>query len=608
MYCRKSDFYRTAKSFNRKDQTSEAGSQVSEQPHLRPNLPLEGQACTVTANSGYYIPPQPILYGPEASRRGRRLSFLRALAREILRVLCGSFCRCGCAVWPYNGVDGVEAVETMVREKARKMKAQWRPIFLMVCLAAGLTGTGAVSAALPEAWKDALHRVGVPESAVAVAVQEVGAEKPALMYRADELMSPASVMKVVTTTAALDLLGPDYRWKTEAYLDGTLAEGVLHGNLVLKGYGDPKITIEQWQALMQRLRQAGLAQVTGDLIVDRSLFSLPTYDPSAFDREPLKPYNVGPDALLVSFKAVRFEFAPPASKKDKKAQITIEPPLAGVKIPALPPVSNRRCGDWLGGLKPKFNDKGSQAEVRFDGSYSGRCGASDVYVALLDVPHFVHGMFVHYFAEAGGQFSGGVREGKAPEGAPWLTFESLPLSEIIQDIDKHSNNVMAQQVFLTLASMQKAPPYTQGAARLAIAEWLKMNGIDMDGLFVENGSGLSRDARVSALGLLNLLLYAQQTPWRDIFFDSLPLAGIDGTLKHRFHKSAVYGQAHLKTGFLENARALAGYVDDSQGRRYAVVILLNHANAKRAAPVMDAIIEDIYQGGVAPQQTAKAVQ
>ncbi len=471
-----------------------------------------------------------------------------------------------------------------------------------MCLTAGLAGAGAADAALPETWKEALQRVGVPEGAVAVAVQEIGAMKPVLTHRADALMNPASVMKLVTTTAALDLLGPDYRWKTEVYLDGKLVDGVLHGNLVLKGYGDPKTTIEQWQAFMQRLRQAGLTQVTGDLIIDRTAFSLPAHDPSAFDREPLKPYNVGPDALLVSFKAVRFEFAPPASKKDKTAQIVVEPPLAGIEVPALPPLNRKRCGDWLGGLKPRFDDTGSSAKVRFGGSYPGSCGVRDVYVALLDVPHFVHGMFAHYFAEAGGQFNGGVREGKVAEGTPWLAFESLPLSDIVQDINKRSNNVMAQQVFLTLASLQTPPPYTRGAARLAVAEWLKTNKLEMAGLFVDNGAGLSRDARVSAQGLLNLLLYARQTSWRDLFFDSLPLAGIDGTLKYRFHKSGAYSQAHLKTGLLENARALAGYVDDLQGRRYAVAILLNHANAKNSAPAMDAIIEEIHQGILTPPQ------
>ncbi|MDR2245041.1 MAG: D-alanyl-D-alanine carboxypeptidase/D-alanyl-D-alanine-endopeptidase [Burkholderiales bacterium] len=495
---------------------------------------------------------------------------------------------------------------------ASKMKWRWWRIFFVVCLATGSAGAGAVSATFPEAWKEALQQVGVPESAVAVAVQEVGAARPVLMHRADALMNPASVIKLVTTATALDLLGADYRWKTEVYLDGTLADGVLHGNLVLKGYGDPKITIEQWQAFMERLRQAGLTQVTGDLIVDRSLFSLPAHDPSAFDGEPLKPYNVGPDALLVSFKAVRFEFAPPTSKSGKTAQVTVEPPLAGIKIPALPTLNNKRCGDWLGELKPRFNDKGSQTEVRFGGSFPGRCGAREMYVALFDVPHFVHGMFTHYFAEAGGQFSGNVREGNAA-GTPWLVFDSLPLSEIVQDINKRSNNVMAQQVFLTLASLQMLPPYTRGGARLAMAEWLKTNRIDMNGLFVENGSGLSRDVRVSAQGLLNLLLYAQQAPWRDLFFDSLPLAGVDGTLKYRFHKSAAYNQAYLKTGLLENTRTLAGYVDDFQGRRYAVVVLLNHTNAKRSASAMDAIVEGIYQGVfyqkalTPPPQAAKAV-
>ena len=153
-------------------------------------------------------------------------------------------------------------------------------------------------------------------------------------------MNPASVMKLVTTFAALELLGPDYRWKTEAYLGGPLDNGTLEGDLILKGYGDPKITIEQWQAFMATLRAQGLAAVTGDLVLDRSYFRLPPHDPAAFDGEPLRPYNVGPDALLVNFKAVRFVFAPDAAGDG--VDVRVEPPLPQVALGAPPQPRQRR--------------------------------------------------------------------------------------------------------------------------------------------------------------------------------------------------------------------------------------------------------------------------
>jgi D-alanyl-D-alanine carboxypeptidase/D-alanyl-D-alanine-endopeptidase (penicillin-binding protein 4) len=148
---------------------------------------------------------------------------------------------------------------------------------------------------LPRPVSRAFLDAGVPLNGVAIVVQEVSKKKPLFTHQPERPYNPASVMKLVTTFAALDLLGPDYSWKTFAYLDGPLdAGGTLHGNLVLKGGGDPKITIERWQAFMAMLRANGLAAIDGDLVLDRTFFGPIAHDPAAFDGEPLKPYNVGP--------------------------------------------------------------------------------------------------------------------------------------------------------------------------------------------------------------------------------------------------------------------------------------------------------------------------
>ena len=465
---------------------------------------------------------------------------------------------------------------------------------LLAALLAALAAAGA-HAALPGGVARAFTASGIPLSAVSVVVREAGQPSPLFTHDPDRPVNPASVMKLVTTYAALDLLGSDYRWKTEAYLDGKLgADGTLDGNLILKGYGDPKITIEQWQGFMATLRAKGLARITGDLVLDRSWFKLPEHDAAAFDAEPLKPYNVGPDALLVNFKAVRFAFAPDAA--NNAVAVRAEPPLPEVALDALPQLAAGDCGDWRALLAASYVNRGGSASAAFPGRYPAACGERDWYVALLDHPHYVHGMFAIYFREQGGSFEGGVREGRVPKGAvPFAVLESPPLYDVMRDVNKLSNNVMARQVFLTLATAKHPPPATPALATEVVQRWLKDKKIPLTGLVLENGSGLSRRERLTTNGLARLLAAADRSPLRDEFASSLAVAAVDGTVQKRFRDGSVAGQALLKTGTLEGVRALAGYVIDAQGRRYIVAAIINHPNAARGGPALDYLVQWVYE-------------
>jgi D-alanyl-D-alanine carboxypeptidase/D-alanyl-D-alanine-endopeptidase (penicillin-binding protein 4) len=458
---------------------------------------------------------------------------------------------------------------------------------------------GSVHAALPREIRRAFVDAGVPLNHVAIVVQDVAARRPLLAYDADRAMSPASVMKLVTTFVALELLGPDYRWRTEAFADGAIVDGVLHGDLVLRGRGDPKITVEQWQAFIARLRAAGLTAIDGNLALDRSAFALAPYDPAAFDGEPQKPYNVGPDALLVNFKAAQLLFAPdPATGR---AVARIEPPLPSVSV-ALPALDASPCGDWHGALRARFDDDGRSARVGFDGSYPAACGERDWWVALLDPPHYAYDMFALFFRAAGGSFAGGLVEKRAPPDAhPIAVLESPPLYDVVRDVNKLSNNVMARQIFLTLALEAAPPPATPRKAADVVRRFLASRKIPMPRLVMENGSGLSRTERASAGGLVHLLVAADRSAVREDFASSLAVAGTDGTLEQRFVSDTVGGQALLKTGTLEGVRALAGYVLGANGHRYAVAAIVNDRNAARAGRALDFLVQWVYrQGDVIP--------
>jgi D-alanyl-D-alanine carboxypeptidase/D-alanyl-D-alanine-endopeptidase (penicillin-binding protein 4) len=449
-------------------------------------------------------------------------------------------------------------------------------------------------AALPRSISWAFLDAGIPINAIGIVVQDVAALRPLFVNQPERAYNPASVMKLVTTYSALELLGPDYRWKTLAYLDGPLENGELHGNLILKGTGDPKITVEAWQGFMILLRRNGLTAIDGDLVLDRSYFAPLEYDPAAFDREPSKPYNVGPDALLVNFKSVKFNFTPNAA--GDAIALQVEPPLPEVAVGPPPLSGPGDCGDWRSTLRASIIDRATRAEVGFAGPFPASCGEREWWVSLLDHPSYVHGMFETYFRAAGGRFEGRWKSGTAPRGAtPFATLESPPLWDIVRDVNKLSNNVMARQLFLSLAATVAPPPATTVHATEAVRRLLAKRNVKLPELVLENGSGLSRRERISAGGLARLLVAADRSAVREEFASSLAVAATDGTLERRFQNGSVAGQALLKTGTLDGVRALAGYVIDGEGHRFAVVAIVNHPNATRAQAPLDFLVQWIYR-------------
>lgn len=469
-----------------------------------------------------------------------------------------------------------------------------RPMLLRALLSTLLMVPAAASAQtedrLPAPVARALKAAGVPASAVALLVQDVDARVPRTSYNAEKAMNPASVMKLVTTYAALELLGPAYTWKTEAYAAGPLQDGVLAGDLVLKGYGDPRLGFEQFWLLLRQLRAKGLREIRGDLVLDRSHFAADGHDPARFDGEPLRPYNVGPDALLLNYKAIRLTFLPDATANS--VAVSAEPAPVQLDLVNLVKLGEGDCDNaWHEGIRMDLVPSGAAARLILTGIYPAACGEKHRHVAVLDHPQYVAGVFRQLWDELGGRFSGAVREGAVPADARLLARrESPPLAEVVREINKFSNNVMARQLYLTLGAERTKRPARAEDAEAALRDWLAQKALAMPELSIENGAGLSRSDRISAESLGRLLAAAFASPVMPEFIASLPLAGIDGTMRKRLNGNGVAGRAHLKTGYLEGARALAGYVLDRRGRRAIVVFLANHPNAGATRAAQDALL------------------
>jgi serine-type D-Ala-D-Ala carboxypeptidase/endopeptidase (penicillin-binding protein 4) len=458
-----------------------------------------------------------------------------------------------------------------------------RRLLLLAATCAWAASAGAQN--LPPEVEAALHRAKVPREALSVLVVEAqGNATPRLSHRAGAAMNPASVMKLVTTYAALDLLGPSFSWATPVYVDGPVRDGTLTGNLYIQGQGDPKLVLERLWLLLRRVQGLGIRHITGDVVLDRSAFTVAQTDPSSFDGEPLRPYNAAPDALLINFKAVVMTMAPEPGSTT--ARIQFDPPLAGVQMQATVPLAAGECGDYRGGLKADFSDPN---RIRFGGSYPASCGEKVWPVAYVDPKTYATRAVQGMWQELGGKIGGTVRMGTLPPAAgngtlkPTFEVRSPPLAELVRDINKYSNNVMAQQVFLTLGAG------TLDGGRDAVLRWWKDAVGGPDAPVLDNGSGLSRTERISAQALGRMLQSAYASPLMPELMSSLPIAGVDGTMRRV--KGQATGSAHLKTGSLMDVVAVAGYVHAQSGKRYVLIAIVNHANAKAARPAVDALVE-----------------
>ncbi|RZI82018.1 MAG: D-alanyl-D-alanine carboxypeptidase/D-alanyl-D-alanine-endopeptidase [Rubrivivax sp.] len=466
-------------------------------------------------------------------------------------------------------------------------------------------------APLPPAIQLALDAAEVPEASVSLLVLPVDGGPARLSVGADTVRTMASVMKLFTTGVALQTLGPAFTWRTQAALGGRLRpNGALDGPLLLRGDGDPSLVIERVALMMSRWRAAGLRDIQGDLLLDRSAFAIPEHDPAAFDQQPLKTHNAGPDALLVSHQALTLRLRPDVARPGW-ATVSMEPELSGVRLEAKIPLDDHAaCSDWRESmsldLRPTPRTSGGWT-LSLKGRYPSACGERDWPVHWPGGEHQDHTERVLDMAwrRAGGLLKGQVKPASAPwpfETRPWFTWESPPLATVVRDINKYSNNVMARQLFLTLGRAPAPTPFsplgpaTLDAARDKVSRHVVQATLDArsgtspcagDALIMDNGSGLSRTERASAACVGRWLQALWASPAMPDLLASLPLAGVDGTARRL---TSVAGRAHLKTGSLDGVAAMAGAALGDSGRRYVVVGVVNDAKADAARPALEALV------------------
>ena len=448
---------------------------------------------------------------------------------------------------------------------------------------------------LPEEVSHVLRERKLPGSGLSVYVREIGAAQPLISYNADTPRNPASVMKAVTTLVALQIMGPGYHWYTDVYVDGLIENGRLEGNLYLKGGGDPFLVTESFWRMLRQLRDRGVRSIAGDLVVDNGGFAAKLGDPGGFDGQRYRAYNTFPRALLVNFQANMFNFWP--DEQGDTVTVSVEPPHALLNVRNDVKLVKTRCRGLKRRIKVEVTHEGGMDAVRFSGDYPLACGPYSLLRAISKTPRYEMGVFSALWGELGGKIDGRARVAPVPLGARQLfRWQSRSLSDVIRAMNKYSNNVMTRQLLLSLGRKRYGGSATLTKGREAVVEWMRANGVDTTGFFIENGSGLSRRARITARSLVQLLEVGHRSSLMPEFVSSLPLSGVDGTLRRRFKKSPLVAQVHMKTGLIRDVRAISGYVQSASGRQFAVAILHNRKGVQGGDGdrVQDAVIKWVY--------------
>jgi D-alanyl-D-alanine carboxypeptidase/D-alanyl-D-alanine-endopeptidase (penicillin-binding protein 4) len=451
------------------------------------------------------------------------------------------------------------------------------------------------AAELPSPVRERMRAAGIPEGAMGVIVQRLSDGAILLSHGAERSLQPASTMKLVTSLAALETLGPAFRGRTELLSRGEPVDGVLTEDLVIRGGADVDFDWRAFESMLQVLRLKGVRELRADLVLDRTYFNPPRTDVgiAPFDDAPEFRYNVIPDALLLNTNLVQLDLV----SDGRGVSIAMTPALENVTVDSGFKLVDRACDDWEDGwIYPEVTRRmGGAVRIRLKGEFPRQCAASTA-INVLDRVVFADRLFRAAWKRLGGTFHGRTREDAAPADAHLLVEHlSRPLGEVMRDINKRSDNPIARVTYLAMgANGAPAPDVpTAKASEREVRAWLERKGIDPQGLVLENGSGLSRTERIRPAQLAAVLRAGAASPWAPEFLASLPIVSVDGGMRTRLRDSPAAERGRIKTGTLRDVSAIAGYVKNEADETYIVVAMINDEKAKKqvARPILDALVE-----------------
>lgn len=450
--------------------------------------------------------------------------------------------------------------------------------FSLICVLFWATLSTAIAQSLTEQIDSILKDPALDHGMQGVLVRSLRTNTTLYEHNADSLMIPASNFKLLVSATILEQLGPDFTYKTEVYTTGKLSKGVLDGDIIIKGGGDPILATADLTGLAKQIRSAGISQISGNVIADDSLFddqrlgwgwgwdNLPHY------------YAAEISALNLNRNTVDL-YVYPGKEAGAKAEIKLTPETDYLTVDSTAttgkPGSEKTI--WVSRAL-------GENVVKIGGSIAQDAKVTKREEAVtMEEPQVYAGcVFADELAKLGIKAVGSVRAGKLPTGAKLAaTHASPPLSTIIPLLNKPSDNLIAEVLLKTLGAVVKGKGSSDAGGEVEM-EFFKKIGMDPSEVSIVDGSGLSRLNYVSARNLVTLLSYMQTSKNSKVYTDSLPIAGVDGTLAFRMKDTPAQGKVRAKTGYVGHVSSLSGYVTAKSGEPLVFSILMNNHLCRNA--------------------------
>lgn len=398
-------------------------------------------------------------------------------------------------------------------------------------------------------------------------------------HNADTLLVPASNQKLLVSAVALEKLGPDFTYRTGVYALGKIDKGVLSGDLILKGGGDPVLETADLTNLAKQVKAAGINSVKGDVIADDSMFDTQRLGWGwSWDGLPYY-YSAEISALNLNRNTVSV-FVYPAKTAGAQAEVKIIPNTEYLTIEntSVTGPKDSRNTIWID--RPL-----GQNVIRVGGSIAvGTVVTRRVAPVTISEPQLYAGcVFADELEKQGIDVAGSVKAGTAAtEAKPLCTHTSPPMSQILRLLNKPSDNLVAEVLLKTLGAVVNGKG-SSGSGADVEKEVLKGFGLDMSALSIVDGSGLSKHNCISPRNIVTLLTYMKTAENADVFVDSLPIAGVDGTLAYRMKGTSAEKNVRAKTGTLAKVVSLSGYVTTKSGERLVFSIIFNNQLCPKAS-------------------------
>jgi D-alanyl-D-alanine carboxypeptidase/D-alanyl-D-alanine-endopeptidase (penicillin-binding protein 4) len=416
---------------------------------------------------------------------------------------------------------------------------------------------------------------GVPESDLGLYITFGEGENQEVVVdlNSKKKMIPASISKVATTSAVLEHFPPGYKFKTQLLTAGEVQDKNLKGDLILKGGGDPSFVSENMWFLVNNLKRNEIQKVEGDIVVDDTLFDQKRYDSSRQPERVDRAYDAPVGAMSFNWNSINI-FVRPNEKNGEPAKVFLDPENDYVHLVNK---TTTTSGSESSVVASRVEDKNFNGDVIHVSGKIGKNSKEIVIFKNITQPDLWAGYNLKSFlAQRGISVVGKIRIGKAPEKAVVLAeSESKGVEQSLQDMNKFSNNYVAEMFTKNLGALKGQPGSLDSGIEMINAH-LKRLGLPQDQYYFQNPSGLTRDNRVSAFAMWKIIHHLRNDfQVQPEFLTSLPIAGIDGTLKKRMKNTPGERWVRAKTGFLTGVVSLTGYAGRSDGRVFTFTFIFN---------------------------------